>query len=114
LTGAIQGLVGIGGKILDGIDIPDGCKFDHVNLRTAHIFHALNGCQSMREVLTVSASKGRTIKTILEAEFPMVEGTIDKLVPQAFKTMAYLQVSLLLTTYYFVPYPERSISRGRG
>jgi hypothetical protein len=85
---------------MDGIDIPDGCKFDHANFLMAHMFHAPTGCQSMRELLMVSASKGRTIKTILEAEFPHLEGQIDKRV--SFKTMVYLQANIrvLLTTSY--------------
>jgi hypothetical protein len=96
--------VDTGGKVLDGIDIPDGCKFEHANLLTAHMFHARTGCQSMRKLLMVSAPKGRTIKTILEAEFPHLEGPIDKFV--SFKTMAYLQANILLTTSYHTPTDE--------
>jgi hypothetical protein len=105
-TEAILGLVDTGGKVVDGIDIPNGCKFVHANLLLAHMFHAPTGCQSMHKLLMVSASKGRTIKTILEAEFQHLEGQIDKLV--SFKTMEYLQANIrvLLTTSYHTPRDE--------
>ena len=89
---------------MDGIDIPDGCKFEHANLLTAHMFHALTRSQSMTDLLGVSASKGRTIAKILADEFPVLRGQVDKLV--SFRTMTYVQANLMLCTTIHVPSKE--------
>ena len=46
------------GKVVTGIDIPDGCIFKNHTLPNAHVFHALTDCQSMGD-LKVSVFKGK-------------------------------------------------------
>jgi len=84
------------GAVVSDLDIPGGCVFGNANLLTAHIFHALTLSQSMHD-LTLNVSKGRTIATLLDAEFPRLRGDgerIDKLI--SFKTMAYVQANIFL------------------
>jgi hypothetical protein len=78
------------------LNFPDGCVFGNANLLTAHLYHALTLSQSMQD-LKVTPSKGRTIATLLDAEFPKLKGEggrIDKLI--SFKTMAYVQANIFL------------------
>ena len=61
------------GKVVTGMDIPDGCMFKNYNLLTANLFHALTQGQSMGD-LKVSVSKGKTTATLLDVEFPSLLG----------------------------------------
>ena len=67
--------------------------------------------------LKVLVSKGRTVATILEAEFPPLNnksrsegGRPDKLI--SFKTMAYVQANILLCATYMTP-KEDLLERAR-
>ena len=58
----------------------------------------------MTDLLGMSASKGRTIVTILAAEFPRLRGQVDKLV--SFRTMTYVQANILHCTSTHTPREE--------
>ena len=99
---------------MTGIDIPDGCIFKtrNYNLLTPHLFHDLTDCHGD---LKASVSKGRTVATLLDAEFPpwtrawSGEGSrcqCDKLPVISFRTMAYVQANILLFATYLTPKEE--------
>ena len=62
------------GKVVTSIDIPVCCIFKNYNLLTAHLFRlfqASTDCQSIGDLkVLVSGSKGRTVATHRDAEFP--------------------------------------------
>ena len=91
------------GKSVDSIDPPEGVTYNSFNLLTAHLFHALAGGQSMG-LLGINVAKGRTVKDILQDEFPPLDqdgGKVDRLV--SFRTMAYVQANMILSASYQVP-----------
>jgi hypothetical protein len=95
-TEGITGIVDRRGAVVSDLDIPGCCVFGNANLLTAHMFHALTLSQSMHD-LAVNTSKGTTIATLLDAEFPRLRGDgerIDKLI--SFKTVEYVQANIFL------------------
>ena len=73
---------------------PGRLYLQNYNLFTVHLFHAMTLGQSMGD-LKVSVSKGRTVATFLDAEFPLLHcdgGRPDKQI--LFKTIAYVQAKI--------------------
>ena len=86
------------GKVMNSIDPPVDCAYDSqaFNLLNAHhhdLDHALVGGQTMGLLRTrINVANGRTVKAILQEEFPPLDqdsGKADNLVTSLFRSVQW-------------------------